>query len=790
VRGAACTVALMALTAAAGEARDFAIGYVSHYPMVVHEDDALAGTGANVVEVRAPWALIEPRDGEFDFTLLDQQLEWAERNDLQLVFIMEAGPAHAAGVPWLIDRLQAQGETMVDLAGNVQRDPSLFSATYKQYLSRYLRRVTEHLASHPLNRRVYGYNNGCEWWYPLSRSYSPLDIAAFRESLRARHGTLDALNERWGTSFAAWEEVGAPRLEMRGAAELPQGSIIPAAYMVDACYCTTASTHVAVQPGETLTLEADYAATDLRAGAVSVEIAWLGDERPQPLKIDRGTEIIGEAAREGTVKVSGVGPESARRAWLLVKLLGPGRVAFHEVRCLDSEGRQLAVNPGLDPAAEGWQFIRWSAEDAESVSHGWEGPQEAWIEYAPTFELASRAEYPLAEVYDWLNFRSEAVAAFLDWMAEQIRSADPNRPVVTYLTLGFANAFEWDYTYQMAILLDAIARNSEHQAVLGMQLASGEGDYDSVTCAFDMLRRHGRPLWAIDLLDFTRGVTLGREGLTRLSLSVLQHGGSGIQYYCWWGTPHYNYPDIGLDELTRMLTETRQQAARLGEATPVADVALVMPRMPLYLPLDPPPNDWADFMGWYKLLVRAGCCPDVFTLEDLAGADLSRYPAVVIPDCAYLTEEALATLSDAAHTGTPLIASGRFAERDMTGRPIAPERRPRLAHAFGKPVGAAVLGETYRQKTPTDTPPRLVCRPGSPRLQSPEARQMTRALRKAGVSPLLQPGAAPLTAVPFVDGRNRYAFVLPDRDWSGRAMVAGAARQISATGWWGPTGER
>jgi hypothetical protein len=318
-----------------------------------------------------------------------------------------------------------------------------------------------------------------------------------------------------------------------------------------------------------------------------------------------------------------------------------------------------------------------------------------------------------------------------------------------------------------------------------MQLASGEGDYDSVTCAFDMLRRPGKPLWAIDLLDFTRGVALGREGLTRLSLSVLQHGGSGIQYYCWWGTPHYNYPDIGLDELTRMLTETREQAARLGDATPVVQVALVMPRMPLYLPLDPPPNDWADFMGWYKLLVRAGCCPDVYTLEDLAGADLSGYRAVVIPDCAYIPEEALKGLARAR-----LIASGRFAERDMTGRPIPPERRPRLAHAFEKPVGAIVLGETYRQKTPTDTPPRLVCRPGSPHLQSPEARQMVRALRRAGVPLLLEPGAAPLTAVPFVDGRDRHAFVLPDRDWSGTATVAGVERGISATGWWGPIGER
>jgi hypothetical protein len=294
-----------------------------------------------------------------------------------------------------------------------------------------------------------------------------------------------------------------------------------------------------------------------------------------------------------------------------------------------------------------------------------------------------------------------------------------------------------------------------------MQLASAEGDYDSVTCAFDLLRRHGKPLWAIDLLDFTRGVALGREGLTRLSLSVLQHGGRGIQYYCWWGTPHYNYLDLGLEDLRAMLTETREQAARLGAAAPVAEVALIMPRMPQYLPLDPPPNDWADFMGWYKLLVRAGVCPDVFTLEDLAGVDLSGYRAAIVPDCAYLSGEALATL---ASSPAPLIGSGRFAERDLAGRALPAGNRPRFARRFERPVGAILLGETYRQETPTDTPSRLVCRPGSPHPTCPEARQVVRALKESGVPLLLEPGAAPLTGVPFAEGDRRFEFILAERD--------------------------
>lgn len=765
------------------------IGYISHYPMLRRDDHLVAGTGVTVIEVRAPWPLIEPKEGQFDFAILDEQLAWAKQHGLQLVFIMEAGPAHAAHVPWLIERLQAHNEIAMDLAGNPHLEPSLFSPTYRDYLGRYLDRTIQYLATHPLSSHVYGYNNGCEWWYPLSRSYSPLAATEFREWLAKHYSSLETLNERWGTAFASWEEVSPPRLVSRGMGEWPQGIIVPAADLVDACYCTTTESHVPVKPGQTLALEAGFSATDMSASAVSVEIAWLGDEHPQPLKIDRVSNPVHGTLHHGRVRMEAVAPGGARRAWLLLKLLGPGKIVFHSVRCLDAQGRQLAKNPQLHPAQGGWQFVQWAAAEPGAVTHGWNRPHEAWIQYAPLFRAPSAAKYPLSPVCDWLAFRGETVAEFLNWMAGKIRAADPHRPVVTYLTFGFANAFEWDYTYEMAIFLDSIAGNSDHQTILGMQLASANGDWDSVTCALDMLRRWGKPLWAIDLLDFTEGVAIGAQQLTCLSLSVLQHGGRGIQYYCWWGTEHYNYSELGVEALHGMVNRIRDQAARMGDAPAVTEIALVMPRMPQYSPLVPPANDWADFMGWYKLLVRAGCCPDVYTLEDLGGADLSHYRAVVVPDCAYISSAALQTLRTADAWGVPVISSGRFALRDMTGRKIPVNQRPPILHTFRRPIGTLILGETYRRKTPTNTPPRLVCHDGSPRVTGPAARDAVRVLRNAGVTLLLQPGTAPVTAVPFDVAGERYAFVLPENGWSGRVAVAGVLRTITPTGWWGPLKE-
>ena len=770
-------IALIPVTLAADE---MSIGFVNHFPMVDHEDETIPLTGANVIMVRAPWPFIEPEEDVFEFGILDQQLELAERADLKLVFIMESGPAHAAGIPWLIDKLQAEGGTQVDLAGTQLRDPSIFSATYREHLERYLTKTVGYLANHPLSHRIYGYSNGCEWWYPLSRSYSPLAAGAFSESLQSRHDTVDSLNERWGTGFASWDDVAPPRLSFFGASELSQSYLLPAGHSIDACYCTTEQAHIPMEPGRTLTVSAEYEAESIRSGGVSVEIAWLSADAPQPMKIDKETLPLPAGASSGTLTLEATTPEGAARAWVLLKSLAVGRVSYRSVVCTDDAGRDVTPDPDLDPAKGAWHFIPWSAGHMEDISHGWDRAGEAWIRYEPRQALNSEATYPLAQVHDWLDFRSQAMAEFMEWMAQRIDAADPTKPVVTYLTIGFANPFEWDLAQQMAISLDHIARAGEHESVLGMQLASGEGDYDSITCALDMIRHHGRPMWAVDLLDFTRGVGLGREGLTRLSLSVVQHGGAGIQYYCWHGTPLYNYSELGVDELRRMVDATRRMARRTEGTDLAAGVALVMPRMPLYSDLPEPPNDWADFMGWYKLLVRAGVCPDVYTLEDLAEAELSGYTAVVIPDCAYILPGALKTLREAE---APLISSGRFALLDFTQRSIPQARRPK-ARRLREPVGAQLLGETFRCPTPTDTPPRLVCREGSPWLTSKAARQATAALRQAGVSVLLEPGEAPVTGAKFVGDGERHVLVLPDVDGTVEAEVGGRSVEVDSEGAW------
>jgi hypothetical protein len=752
--------------------------------MITHDDEAIPQTGANVCIVRAPWTLIEPAEGKWDFTMLDCQMEWAHQTGMRLVYLMEAGPAHAAGVRWLVDRLKAKGETMASPDGTRTNDPCYQSQTYRFYLSRFLRKTIGYLKSHRYASVIEGYNNGCEWWHILSYAYAEPDKAGFRDWLRQKYRTLETLNSTWGTRWASWTDVVPPVLYPTGVADLPQGMFLPASAACDVCWCTAEENHVRVTPGQKLTFELRYTAR-LVAGTVGMEVAWLTADDPRPFRIDSSPSQTGNSS--GIIRFTLTVPERASRAWLLMKLRGVGKVTFHTIHVLNERGENLAPNPMLNPAQGGWHFVMWSAAQPKYVSHSWQGTGIASLAYRPDVQLEGNPRYPLAVLDDWFQYRFDSFARFIDWMAAECRAADPTRPVISYLTFAFANAFEWDYVQQMAIAVDVWAQNARNQQVLGMQINSAEGDFDSLTAVLDMVRRFGKPLWAIDLLDFTKGIYLAEAALTRTSLSVLQHGGThtGIMYYCWYGTPDYNYSELGVSALSRMIGRVKETAARLEGFQPACEVALVLPRMPLYPFLPQPANDWADFMGWYKLLVRMGICPDIYTLHALESANLTGYKAIVVPDCAYISQGALQALHKAVRAGVKLLCSGRFGVYDSTGRKLQARLLPTPACRFKEPVGKQILGQTYRLKDKGgDTPPRLICRPGSPNFDLPQVDRVIDALKQAGVSVLTRPtgATASLTLVLFRRGKEQMIFALPQSDWQGTINIGGKAFRMEPLG--------
>ncbi len=59
-----------------------------------------------------------------------------------------------------------------------------------------------------------------------------------------------------------------------------------------------------------------------------------------------------------------------------------------------------------------------------------------------------------------------------------------------------------------------------------MQLAAADGDFHHITAGVDMVGHQGEP-WLIDLQDFTAGVWIGSQAMTRTTLSGIASGARG-----------------------------------------------------------------------------------------------------------------------------------------------------------------------------------------------------------------------------------------------------------------------
>ena len=86
------------------------------------------------------------------------------------------------------------------------------SPVYRKLCSVIVEKAAEHYGQRPC---IVGWQIDNEINCEVDVFYSESDTAAFREFLKGKYGTLDALNEAWGTVFwnqtyTEWEEIYVP----------------------------------------------------------------------------------------------------------------------------------------------------------------------------------------------------------------------------------------------------------------------------------------------------------------------------------------------------------------------------------------------------------------------------------------------------------------------------------------------------------------------------------------------------------------------------------------------------
>lgn len=159
------------------------------------------------------WATLEPREGEYDFTWLDEVLDNLSAAGIKVAL----ATATAAPPPWLVHKhpeiLPVTAEGTV-LGPGSRRHYSPSSAVYRRYATGITRVLAERYKEHPALALWHVDNElGCH----VSEFYADEDAAAFRRWLERRYGTIEALNSAWGTAFwsqnyASFEEILPPRV--------------------------------------------------------------------------------------------------------------------------------------------------------------------------------------------------------------------------------------------------------------------------------------------------------------------------------------------------------------------------------------------------------------------------------------------------------------------------------------------------------------------------------------------------------------------------------------------------
>ena len=186
-------------------------------PEVWVEDVALmrrAGVGLVAVNIFG-WSGIEPRPGEYDFTDLDRVVELLHDNGIRV----NLGTGTSSPPPWLTTR---HPEILPEAADGTTRSPGgrqawcPSSPVFRAHALALVEQVAAHYGEHPAVALWHVSNElGCH----NALCYDEASAEAFRIWLARRYGSIEALNQAWGTSFWSqrytdFAEILPPRLAL------------------------------------------------------------------------------------------------------------------------------------------------------------------------------------------------------------------------------------------------------------------------------------------------------------------------------------------------------------------------------------------------------------------------------------------------------------------------------------------------------------------------------------------------------------------------------------------------
>lgn len=185
--------------------------YPEHWPEDRWPEDArlMAAAGMNIVRMAEfAWSRLEPQEGVFDFTWLDRAIELLAENGILTIL----GTPTASPPPWVMETDPSQYRVLPDgkpLHYGNRREYCPNHPIYWQHTRRIVEKMASHYAGNP---HIVAWQIDNEFGDPC---YCPTCCRKFQVWLRERYGTLENLNEKWGTMFWShvytdWKQIPVP----------------------------------------------------------------------------------------------------------------------------------------------------------------------------------------------------------------------------------------------------------------------------------------------------------------------------------------------------------------------------------------------------------------------------------------------------------------------------------------------------------------------------------------------------------------------------------------------------
>lgn len=143
------------------------------------------------------WSFIEPEEGRFDFSWLDEAVELAHQNGIKVIMCTSTPTPPA----WLTQKhpevlmVNDDGRTMQH---GSRQHISWSSSVYRSYVEKMVEAIGKHYGK---DNRIWGWQLDNEPSHYGQYDYSPAAQESFRKWLQVKYKTIDALNTAWGTAF-------------------------------------------------------------------------------------------------------------------------------------------------------------------------------------------------------------------------------------------------------------------------------------------------------------------------------------------------------------------------------------------------------------------------------------------------------------------------------------------------------------------------------------------------------------------------------------------------------------